>query len=369
MLTKSPSAQVRDLAAALSGVTGVTLLYSRWLHVGNATTVALTFLLIVLVVAAVSRLWVAVATSFASMFCINFFFLPPIGRLTVSDPENWFALVTFIAVSLVGSRLSALAHDRAAMATERAQFLEERKATEIARKGEELKSALLASLAHDLGTPLTAIRVAASNLQESWVTEEQRREQTELVLAEVERLQRLFQNILEMARIDAGAIALEHQWVHPSEIIDAARRLVEHTLRSHPLEVRTGAERLVKLDPRLTSSALAHLLENAAQHSPPGSAISVEAHVTADELAIAVCDRGPGIALADLPHVFERFYRGANTTRRVSGTGMGLSIAKGFLAAERGRVWAENRIGGGAQFTLAVPVETREAVSATALTT
>src|SRR5215510_9937173 len=156
MLTKSRAAQVRDCLLALASVAAVSLAYSRW-HVNNSTTVALTYLLIILVVAAVSRLWVAVVTSFVAMACMNFFFLPPIGRFTIADSENWVAMVSFIAVSLVASRLSAAAHDRAAIAVERAQFVEERKAVEIARKSEELKSALLASLAHDLGTPLTAI--------------------------------------------------------------------------------------------------------------------------------------------------------------------------------------------------------------------
>jgi two-component system, OmpR family, sensor histidine kinase KdpD len=359
MLTKSRGAQIRDLAVAVTAVIVVSLIYSRAFAVTNPTTVALTLLLVVLVAAAVSRLWVAVVTSFVAVACINFFFLPPIGRFTISDPENWVAMFGFIAVSLVASRLSAAAHDRAAIATERAQLLEERKAAEIARKSEELKSALLASLAHDLGTPLTAIRVAASNLQGSWLTDEQRHEQSEVVLTEVERLQRLFQNILEMARIEAGAIALEHRWVHPSEIVEAARGLVEFTLQGHPLDVQCDVGVLVKLDPRLTGSALAHLLENAAQYSPPESPILVKARVVDNQLEIAVHDRGPGVKESDLPHLFERFYRGETAKRASPGTGMGLSIALGFISAERGRVWAANRPDGGATFTLAVPVETR----------
>ena len=362
MVTHSRGAQIRHLAAALAGVAAVTLVYARLLPTRNATTIALTYLLVVLVVGSVSRLWVAVATSFAAMLCINFFFLPPVGHLTIADPENWVALVSFVSVSLVASRLSAAARDRAQLATERAQFLEDRKSIEVARKGDELKSALLASLAHDLGTPLTTIRVAASNLQESWLTDDQRREQSELVLIEVERLQRLFQNILEMARIDAGAIALDHQWVHPMQIIEAARSLVEHTLRGHPLNVRVDGEHLVKLDPRLTASALAHLLENAAQYSAQGLPIDVEAEIADGELRIAVRDRGPGVAEGDLPHLFERFYRGSHTKSRASGTGMGLAIARGFLEAEQGRVSAENANGGGARFSLAVPAETREAL-------
>ena len=252
----------------------------------------------------------------------------------------------------------------AAIAIERVQFLEERKQAELARQSEELKSALLASLGHDLRTPLTAIRVAATNLQASWLTGEDRREQSALVLAEVERLTRLFQNILEMARIDAGAVATEYRWVHPSEIIEAARDQVEHTLGQHALDLKVDTNRLVRLDPRLTAAALAHLLENAAQYAPAPSTITVAAEVSAAGLEVSVRDRGPGILPADLPHVFERFYRGAAAKSRVSGTGMGLSIVEGLLAGERGSVRVENCPDGGTRFTIAVPAETKAAEEA-----
>src|SRR2546425_852324 len=144
----------------------------------------------------------------------------------------------------------------AAIAIERAQFLEERKAAELARQSEQLKSALLASLGHDLRTPLTAIRVAASNLQASWLGEAERREQSDIVLTEVERLTRLFEDILDMARIDAGAVSTEPQWVHPSQIVDAAREQVEHTLSRHHVETVTLDDTLVRLDPRLTAAAV-----------------------------------------------------------------------------------------------------------------
>jgi two-component system sensor histidine kinase KdpD len=246
-----------------------------------------------------------------------------------------------------------------AIAIERAQFLDERKAADLARQGEALKSALLASLGHDLRTPLTAIKVAASNLQASWPDEQERRAQSDLILTEVDRLTRLFQNILEMARIDAGAIAQETRWVSPSEIIEAARSRVEPSLRGRAVEVLADADRLVRVDPRLTAAALSQLLENAAQYSPAGSPIEVRATVGAGGLTIAVRDRGPGIPEADLPHVFERFYRGANVRDRRSGTGMGLAIAKGVLAIERGRIAAENCSDGGVRFTIGVPAEVK----------
>jgi two-component system, OmpR family, sensor histidine kinase KdpD len=247
----------------------------------------------------------------------------------------------------------------AALALERVQFLDERKSAELARQGEELKSALLASLSHDLRTPLTAIRVAADNLQSSWPDERERREQSDLIVTEVDRLSRLFQNILEMARIDAGAVTKDARWVAPSEIVDAARSRVEHALRGRTVELSIESERLVRLDPRLPAAALSHLLENAAQYSPLSSSIRIEAIVSNSGLTITVRDHGGGIAPADLPHVFERFYRGADAKIGRSGTGMGLAIARGVLAVEGGRISAENCADGGARFTIVVPAEVK----------
>src|SRR3954454_15968787 len=443
------------------------------------------FLIIVLLVAATSPLWAAVTTSIAAVLALNFFFLPPIGTLTIADPQNWIALFSLLVVSLVASNLSAVARARtrdavarrdelarlfdlsrdvlligggegangaiagfvasrfdldsvaicmpqgagwtiaaagprpltldprelsaifhhpapppaaagastlsivairfaerpigllaaagrsieretldalaglAALAIERAQFLDDRKAADLARQSEALKSALLASLGHDLRTPLTAIRVAAVNLQASWPDERERREQSDLILTEVDRLTRLFHNILEMARVDAGAVAEETRWVAPVEIIEAARNRVEPALRGRSVEVSVDSERLVRVDPQLTAAALSHLLENAAQYAPAAAPIAVAATVSDGGLAIAVRDRGPGLSEADLPHVFERFYRGANARDRRSGTGMGLAIARGMLAVERGRLFAENCVDGGARFTIVVPAEVK----------
>ena len=471
----------------------------RWPQLSNATTVALGFLVVVLLVAATARLWVAVTTSIVAMLAFNFFFLPPVGAFVIADPQNWVALFAFLAVSLVASHLSAVARDRtrdavtrrdelarlldlsrdvllitdgeaansslagfiarrfdldyvaiclprgtewivfasgsqsealnpadlsaafsaadshggsdsrmpsparprtltaaghdlrvvalrfgtkpigllaaagrlveaatldalaglAAIAIERVQFLDERKSAELARQSEGLKSALLASLSHDLRTPLTAIRVAADNLQSLWPNERERREQSELIVAEVDRLTRLFENILEMARIDAGAITKDARWVAPSEIVDAARSRVEDALRGRTIELSVESERLVRLDPRLPAAALSHLLENAAQYSPRSSSILIEGIVSTDGLTITVRDHGGGIAPGDLPHVFERFYRGADAKKGRSGTGMGLAIARGVLAVEGGRISAENCADGGARLTIVVPAEVK----------
>jgi two-component system sensor histidine kinase KdpD len=248
-----------------------------------------------------------------------------------------------------------------AIAIERAHFLEDRKQAELTRQSEALKTTLLASLGHDLRTPLTAIRVAATNVKAPWMTEAERLEQSDLILAEAERLTRLFQNVLEMARIDAGPIATESRLVHPSEIVAAARSQVEQALQAHPLDVRIIADVPVRVDPRLTATAVGHLLENAAQYAPAGTGIDVSAGVANDELRITIRDHGPGIDPADLPHLFERFYRGAAAQTRTSGTGMGLWIARGLLAAEHGQVWAHNCPDGGAEFTIAIPALVKDA--------
>jgi two-component system sensor histidine kinase KdpD len=253
-----------------------------------------------------------------------------------------------------------------ALAVERPRFLEERKSAALTRQSEELKTALLASLGHDLRTPLTAIRLAAVNLLAADLSDGDRAEQSALIQAEVERLTRLFANVLEMARLDSGAVAASARAAHPSEIVAAARDQVAQSLRHHPVEVDIDDDRPVHLDPRLTATALGHVLKNAAQYTPAGSPIVVFARRDGEALEIKVRDRGPGISAADLPHLFDRFYRGAAAQARTSGTGMGLWIARGLLAAEGGRIWVENNADRGATFTMSVPAVVRPPVAAPA---
>jgi two-component system sensor histidine kinase KdpD len=481
-----------DLAralASLGAIAGLTALYVIWFRTTNPTTVALSFLLIVLFAAASSRLWVAVAASVTAALTFDFFFLPPVGTFNINDPQDWIAFVSFITVSLVASHLSSVARARehelgrlfdfsrdallgsdgdafrslaeriaerfrleyvgiclptetgfdrheteileaqaspsiddlrrvaksstagkdkivviapearlpvrlvplrhrtqaigvlavagrriepaslnalasvVAIAVERVHLLEQRKQAEASRRSVEIKSALLASLAHDLRTPLTAIRMAVNNLSVSSLTEGQRAGQVDIALTGLDRLTRLFQNILEMARIDAGGIMPSLEWVHSSEIVEVARAQVEHALRAHQVRIIDQMNnQAVHVDPRLVSMALAHVLENAAQYSPPGSTITVTHELLSDGLRLVVDDNGPGIAAADLPHLFERFYRGSEAQRHASGTGMGLAIVQGLLNAQGGRVWVERRVESGARFSILVPAESRVSV-------
>ena len=340
------------MAGAFLALAIVTAAYEAWLGVSNPTVVGLSYLLIVLLVAAVSTLRAAVATSVACVLALNFFFLPPVRTLILDDPENWIALLVFLVVSYVGSQLSVMARERAAL-------LEERQESERMRQRAELKSALLSSLGHDLKTPLTAIGVASDNLRTGWADDGQRREQLGIIASEVARLNRLFQNIVDMARIETGAVAPAPEWVHPADIVDAAVQQVEQALVGHPLELHMETSGAVRLDPRLTAAALAHVLENAGAYAPPGTPITVSARSEGARFTIAVRDRGPGIAPGDLNSLFEQFYQGAGANRGSFRTGMGLAITRGLTAAQGGRVTAENHPEGGALFALTIPADVR----------
>ena len=248
-----------------------------------------------------------------------------------------------------------------AIAIERVQFLTERDAAELVRQKADLAATLLASLSHDLRTPLTAIKAAVENLRRELPAED-RLEQARAASAELHRLTRLFQDILDMARIDAAAIRVDKQWVTAADVVDAASAHVRHALDGHALRVEADADREAEIDPKLTSVALSHVLENAAQYSPIDREIVVQAHVEDDGLHVSVTDRGPGLDPGELEHLFERFYRGHTARQSTFGTGMGLSITRGLLAAAGGRIWAEN-IGGGARFSMVIPGTVRRAAT------
>jgi two-component system sensor histidine kinase KdpD len=323
----------------------------------NDTTGALGLLLVVLVVAAVSSRRVAILTSLVAFACYNFFFLPPRGTLIIANRDDAIALFALLAVSLIGSHLSDQARTRAAEAVALAQ---QRNEAEMARRSAEAKSALVASLSHELKTPLTALTIAAGNLNTSTLSDHERAEQMEIVQSELVRLKRLFDNVIEMASLETRAVSAELEWVHPAEIVDAARHDTATALSGRTLRVNVDDHRLVQIDPRLTSAALRHVFENAAAYSPVTAPIDIDIRVTGDTLTIAVRDHGDGLPPEDLDRVFERFYRAAPAHDRF-GTGMGLAIARGLLAVQGGRIAAANDPDGGARFTLAIPVATRAA--------
>ena len=320
----------------------------------NDTTAALMLLLGVLIVAALASRTIAIAASIAAFLGFNFFFLPPVGTFGIANRDDVIALFALLAVALIGSHLSQQVRQRAAQAL---MLARERDDADLARKSAEAKSALVASLSHDLKTPLTALTVATGNLGNAELSVSDRAEQMQVMNDELMRLRRLFDNIVDLASVELDAMRAEREWVQVSEVIDAARQQTATLLDARSIEVHDETEmRLLQLDPRLTSAALAHVLENAAVYSPQDAAITVRSRLIGDRLILEVRDRGPGLPPLELERVFDRAYRGSMAPSNPFSSGMGLAIARGLLAIEGGRISAANHSEGGAVFILDVPV-------------
>jgi two-component system sensor histidine kinase KdpD len=323
----------------------------------NETAIALVLLLVVLVVAAVSNRLVAILASLVAFAGYNFFFLPPVGTFSIAKKDDLVALVVLLAVSLIGSHLSHQAQRRA----EEALSLDrKRNDAEMARRSAETKSALVASLSHDVKTPLTALTVAAGNLNSNGLSDDLRREQLQIIEKELGRLKRLFENMIDLASVEARATAPQLEWVTVADILEAARGQAGGILASHPVRVLGDTDtHLVRLDPRLISAALAHVLQNAAAYSPATAPIDVTVAIRSDRLAISVRDHGAGVPTHELGRIFERFYRGSGGDQDMFRSGMGLAITRGLVELLGGRIAVTNEAGGGATFTLHVPTSTR----------
>jgi K+-sensing histidine kinase KdpD len=351
-IRSQPGETVLVVAAIAAVAIAVALL--RLIPGVNPTTAGFALLVVVLLSATLGPLWIALTVAVASTLSFNYFFFPPIGTFSIAEPHNWVSLFAFLIAALVGSNLSAATKERTRIAIERAQLLEERAAAEVERQRGELAATLLASLSHDLKTPLTVIRMAIDNLR-SELSGDDRRAQADAAAAELHRLTRLFDDLLDMARIDAAAIPVQREWVTPADIVDAALAHVRHAVDGHAIRVDADTDRAVQIDARLASVALAHLVENAARYSPADRDIVIDARVDADGVRVSVTDHGPGVDPAELDRLFERFYRGRGAQLAAPGTGMGLAITRGLLNAIGGRVWAESAAGEGARFAMAIP--------------
>jgi two-component system sensor histidine kinase KdpD len=452
----------------------------------NQTTVALTFLVLVLITASKWRLAYSVYLSLLCTMLYNFFFLPPVGKLTIADPQNWVALGAFLCTSVLVSHISnrerrqaetsearrreiqllysfsqqlllrdelrgvarstpsvlasvfgfrgvalyvrandavfysdpenrllsaidlkswsqseeavstleggkliplrlGVHHDLGVLAVtddgydarmyeaigslvsvalERAVALERTNRLEAARESEKLRSALIDSVTHDLRTPLTAIRAAATTLvSEQQLSEGERMDLFAVVDEESARLDRLIGQAVEMAQLDAEALRVEITPQSVRELIDLTVERMAYLLDRHPVDVRVpDGLPDVPMDRTLIQRVLQHLIENAAKFSPQGRPIHLSASTEEGKLEVTVEDEGPGIDPDDLPFVFEKYFRGKQQKGTSTGTGMGLAIARAILKAHRGGIVVRNRPGHGAQFTFWIPTSTPEGI-------
>ncbi|HEX4005980.1 MAG TPA: ATP-binding protein [Acidobacteriaceae bacterium] len=464
--------------ASLTVASSLLVALFRWVIPVNQTTVALSFLMLVLLTASRWRLAYSVYLSVLCTLLYNFFFLPPVGRLTIADPRNWVALFAFLASSFLVSHLSdkerrqaessearrkeverlyefsqqlllqedlralaratpsvvaaafgfravalylrdedagyysgdellpvaelrlaaaqtdatvALANgvhviplslgmrsigvlavtdggfspqiyeaigSLAAIALERAAAVERSSRLEAWREGERLRSALLDSVTHDLRTPLTAIRAAATMLaSQAELSDAERAEMIAIVDEESARLNRLIGQAVEMAQLDAAAVQVNPQPEDVRELIETAVDDIRSLLRNRTVEVEVEKDMpLIPMDRALVRRLLRHILENAAKYSPQGLPIAVRAARDQSRLLVTVADSGPGVDFGDQPFVFDKFFRGKKQQRQAAGTGMGLAIVKAILEAHGGGIELTSRAGQGARFTFWLPL-------------
>jgi two-component system sensor histidine kinase KdpD len=228
---------------------------------------------------------------------------------------------------------------------------------EVARQNERLRGVLLDSLAHDFLTPLTSIKGAISTVRTEFDHGDEEKEFLAVVEEETDKLGEMINETTDIARIEPGKPRIRRRELAVAEVIDSALKRMRSSLDGHPLEINIQSNlSMIQGDPEMLGLALRQLISNASKYSPPEAAIEVIAFGSRDSATIQVRDHGPGIAPDEIESIFERFYRGKEVQDSVAGTGMGLSIARDIIHAHGGRIWVENAPGGGAQFSLKLPV-------------
>jgi two-component system sensor histidine kinase KdpD len=237
---------------------------------------------------------------------------------------------------------------------ERVYALERAAAAEAARKNEQLKSTLLDGLAHDLNTPLSAIKTSVTTLLTHQLrTEASRSELLAIIEEETDRLHRVIGEALALARIESEKVALDRARYPASELIARAERASRADRERIVVESADVFE--IDVDAELFSLALKQLIENAARYSPAESPIHLQAHYDPPIARFSVRDHGEGIKPGERERIFERYARGSAGRRKGDGTGMGLAIARAIAEAHGGSIWVENVPEGGARFTILLP--------------
>jgi two-component system sensor histidine kinase KdpD len=245
-----------------------------------------------------------------------------------------------------------------AVALERVTLSERSQQARLEVEAERLRTSLLSSLSHDLRTPLGVITGAASGLRDrgEQMTPAARSELLDSILQESERMNRLIRNLLDMIRLETGSLEVQKEWQPLEDTVGVALLRLDERMRDHPVTVHfPGDLPLVPIDGVLLEQVFINLLENAAKHTPAGTAIEISAHPVPGAVQVAVADRGPGLPPGEETRIFEKFYRGTGAEPG-KGVGLGLTICRGIITAHGGRIWAESRPGGGTLINFTLPL-------------
>jgi len=254
--------------------------------------------------------------------------------------------------------------DQGALAIERVLLVEDMDRVKRTVESERLRSALLTSISHDLKTPLASVLGSASTMRDlaSSLSEQQKHDLLSTVIDESERLNRFIANLLDMTKLESGAIVPNSAPHDVGEIVGSALRRAGKILARHKISLDLEADLpMLELDAVLFEQVLFNLLDNAAKYSPPESTISIRSVRDKDSVLLQVADEGDGIPQAELESVFDKFYRVQKTDHVRPGTGLGLAISRGFIEAMHGKIFAANRADrSGAVLTIRLPIPAQQ---------
>ncbi len=357
------------LAATLAAVAAGTLLVYPLKSVAPVVSLGVVYLPAILLVSIVWGLRLGLVASLLSALAFNFFQIPPLHRFTIASEGDWIALAVFAIVALISSTVAGLARaqaleaerrraeaDRAlaeleALARERDRMREEMVEAEALRRSDELKTALLRSISHDLRTPLTSIIAGGAALGSATLTAQERAELSAAIVAEGERLSRLVENLLDMSRLEAGKAEPHRGQTDLAEVLEGAR---EATARPEVVRLESeGGLSAVEADAAQLERAFANLIENAVRHGG-ARPVLVKSRRIGDKIVVRVVDQGPGIPRSEWQRIFEPFQHGASGGAG-GGAGLGLAIAKGFVEANGGEIAVDSAPGQGSSFVVSIP--------------
>lgn len=343
-------------AWALVAVAACTLAGTAMRPRFDLVNVAMVYLLAVVVVSLRFPRGPAVACAGLSVLAFDVRFVPPEGTLTVDDAQYLFTFAILVAVALAISRLVEQGRREA----------EARAELGAQAEAERLRNTMLASVSHDLRTPLAVIAGASSSLVEGGerMAHAERRELAASIYRTSQELSGQVAKILQMTRLETGAMAVQRDWTSAAEIVEAALARHAELLAQHRVMTEAPADLpLVRADAALLEQALGNLLENAARHTPPGTPVRVRAARRDESLVLSVEDHGAGAGDADLERLFGKFERGAREGKG-SGVGLGLAICRAIARLHGGDAIGERLDGGGCAFRIVLPLEPQPGVPA-----
>jgi two-component system sensor histidine kinase KdpD len=323
----------------------------------------------------ISSVWgwqLGLLSALLSALAFNWFHIPPTGQLEIAADKDAVALVAFVIVALASSSLAEAARARAAEAergreeTERMlarlrELADERDRMEAEaieagalRRSDELKTALLRSVSHDLRTPLTSIIAAGTALDSPTLTEPERHELSEAVVEQGQRLAHLVENLLDVSRLESGSVQSRREPIDLAGVLEAARESLGGDGVLVKLGIGSDIPELVA-DPVQLERAFANLLVNAV-HYGEGREVLVRSREVGGRLVVRIVDQGPGVPEGERGRIFEPFYRREGS----QGSGLGLSIARGFIEANGGEIAVESVPGQGSTFVVSFPLAKEE---------